>query len=108
MSTYLEQLRHLHDVLVERSFGGVSREQAKLNSSRYLENIDKHIKLLQYQLSRVVSTFNEYHILLTPSAPAAGVDLIEGTPIYMKVDTRGRIPPLKVLVEFKDQAQQQQ
>lgn len=72
-----------------------------INSQVFLDRIDKHIKLLQYKLSRVVSTFADFHTLLVPNQPTV-VDLIESTPIYCKVDTRYRIPPLKVTIEFKD------
>ena len=30
------------------------------------------------------------------------IDLIEQTPIYCKIDTAGRVPPVKVSIEFKD------
>ena len=72
-----------------------------INSQRYLDKIDKHIKLLQYKLSRCITTMADYHTLLPPNT-AVAVDLIESIPIYCKVDTRNRIPPLKLSVEFKD------
>lgn len=79
----------------------MSREASLINSQRYLDKIDKHIKFLQYKLSRVVTTFKEYHILLSSTTPSV-IDLIENTPIYCKIETRNRIPPLKLLVDYKN------
>jgi hypothetical protein len=41
----IEKLKAVHDQLVELSFG-VSRETAMINSQKFLDKIDKHIKLL--------------------------------------------------------------
>jgi len=72
-----------------------------INSQKYLDKIDRHIKLLQYKLSRVITTMADYHTLL-PANTAVNVDLIECIPIYCKVDTRNRLPPLRLYVDFKD------
>ncbi len=36
------------------------------NTDQILTRIDKNIKLLQYSLSKIVTTFKDFHILLTP------------------------------------------
>ena len=39
--------------------------------------------------------------MLTPQNPVC-IDLIEQTPIYCKIDTSNRVPPVKIFIEFKD------
>jgi hypothetical protein len=75
-----------------------------MNCMEHLSRIDKNIKLLLYKLSRVVTTFSEYHITLIPNA-TVNIDLIESTPIYCKIDTNFKVPPLKILIEHQDASQ---
>jgi hypothetical protein len=79
----------------------MDKKNDELKTDQILTRIDKNIKLLQYSLSKIVTTFKDFHILLTPQNPVC-IDLIEQTPIYCKIDTRGRVPPVKVQIEFKD------
>lgn len=75
-----------------------------LKCGALLTRIDKNIKLLKYSLSRVVTSYKNYHIVIPTNLNSSGVyvDLIEGTHIYLKVDTANRMPPLKITVEHKD------
>lgn len=79
----------------------MSKHQGKVNCYSHLARIDKHIKLLQYQLSRIVTSINEFHIKLLPNA-TVNIDLIEQTPIYCKIDTTGKMPPLKIQIELQE------
>jgi hypothetical protein len=61
---------------------------------------------LQYHLGRVVISYKNYHITIPSNSNSQGiwVDLIEGSvPIYCKVDTAGRIPPIKLTLEVKEE-----
>ena len=76
-----------------------------LKCDKLLTRIDKNIKLLQYHLSRVVTSYKNYHIIIPTNSGSNGIwiDLIEGgVPIYCKVDTSSRVPPLKITVEVKE------
>jgi len=52
--------------------------KTKLNqdTSKILERIDKAVKVLQYQLSRIITTQADYHIKLLPNK-WINVELIE-------------------------------
>ena len=56
----------------------MSKHTEKIDSHKYLIKIDKHIKLLFHKLSRVVTTMEDFHILLSTTS-AAFIDLIEST-----------------------------
>lgn len=73
----------------------------QVNCTSFLERIDKNIKLLLYRLSRVVTTYSEYHIKLLPNA-SVNIDLIEQTPIYCKIETGSKVPPLKLHIEHQE------
>lgn len=70
----------------------------KANSKKNLAYIDKMIKLLNYRTSKLVTSSNEFHQVLIPNQ-AVTIDLIESTPIYVKISTHGKIPPLKLSIE---------
>ena len=95
----IARLREAQDRLTEISYNMVESKRNQ-NTDTLLERIDKNIKLLQYKLSRVVTSFKDYHIVLSPLAPV-NIDLIEQTPIYCKVSLEHKPPPLKIYINFK-------
>ena len=60
---------------------------------------DKEIKVMNYMLSRLVQA-GDTHINFSLVVPTT-VDVIEQTPIFCKVNTEGREPPLKIKLDFK-------
>jgi hypothetical protein len=63
------------DYLQEVQYGMENKFEG-LKTDKILTRIDKNIKLLQYSLSKIVTTFKDFHILLTPQNSVT-IDLIE-------------------------------
>lgn len=105
LANQMDKLRVAQDNLTEIEYNMVKKYEG-FKCDKLLTRIDKNIKLLQYNLGRVVTSYKNYHIIIPTNSNSTGIsiDLIEGNvPIYCKVDTANRLPPLKLFIEVKEE-----
>ena len=101
----MDKLRIAQDNLTEIEYNMVQKYEG-FKCDKLLTRIDKNIKLLQYHLSRVVISYKNNHIVIPTNSNSQGIwiDLIEGSiPIYCKIDTANRVPPIKLTIEVKEE-----
>jgi hypothetical protein len=63
----MDKLRIAQDNLTEIEYNMVQKYDG-LKCDKLLTRIDKNIKLLQYHLSRLVTSFKNYHITIPTSS----------------------------------------
>jgi hypothetical protein len=105
LSSQMDKLRIAQDNLTEIEYNMVQKYEG-FKCDKLLTRIDKNIKLLQYHLGRIVTSYKNYHTVIPTNNNSQGIwiDVIEGSvPIYCKVDTSNRMPPLKLYIELKEE-----
>lgn len=79
-------------------------EEADVDCAERLQEAKREIKVLNYQLSQLVSGINDKSNTLHPRYPL-DIEIMEETLMSYKIVTKGQYCPMKVQIDYNDKKQ---
>ena len=76
-------------------------EEADVDCAEKLQDAKREIKVLNYQLSQLVSGINDKSNTLHPRYPV-DIEIMEETLMSYKIITKGQYCPMKVYITYND------
>lgn len=84
--------------------GGDREDILKVDATKLLDNVNRTIKSLNYQLMTTVTDENNIHFNLNTTPFVNTIDCVEGALIYCKIECHHQYSPLKLhVIEQKGQ-----